>query len=53
MSDAAARGFAITSRLLTFSRRAELRVEPVEAAELLAGVQEVLSHTLGAGLESR
>ncbi len=50
MSDAAARGSAITSRLLTFSRRAELRVEPVEAAELLAGVQEVLSHTLGAGL---
>ncbi len=51
ISEAAARGSAITSRLLAFSRRADLRVEPVGAAELLAGVQEVLSHTLGAGLK--
>ncbi len=50
ISEAAARGSSITSRLLAFSRRADLRVEPVDAAELLAGVQEVLSHTLGAGL---
>ena len=34
--DAARRGAAITSRLLAFSRRGDLRAEPVDAAALLA-----------------
>jgi CheY-like chemotaxis protein len=47
IADAARRGAAITSRLLSFSRRGVLRAEPVDAAELLAGLSEVLTHTLG------
>ncbi len=45
--DAAQRGAAITSRLLTFARRGDLRAENVDAAALLADIAEVLSHTLG------
>jgi PAS domain S-box-containing protein len=46
--DASGRGVTVTRRLLSFARRDELRAEPVEIAPLLAGLCEVLSHTLGA-----
>ncbi|MDO9710878.1 hybrid sensor histidine kinase/response regulator [Paracraurococcus lichenis] len=52
-AEAAARGSSITRRLLAFSRRADLRAEPIEASELLRGTAEVLSHTLGAGIAVR
>ena len=45
--DAARRGAAITSRLLAFSRRGDLRAQSIDPAGLLADMAEVLSHTLG------
>lgn len=45
--DAARRGAAITSRLLTFSRRGDLHAEPIDALDLLTDMGEVLTHTLG------
>jgi signal transduction histidine kinase/ActR/RegA family two-component response regulator len=45
--DATDRGASITRRLLAFARRGELRAEPVQAAALLSGLRDVLSHTLG------
>ncbi len=45
--DAAKRGAAITSRLLAFSRRGDLRAEHIDAAALLTDLAEVLTHTLG------
>jgi signal transduction histidine kinase/CheY-like chemotaxis protein len=48
--DATARGTSITRRLLAFARRGELRAEPVEPGDLLSGLREVLSHTLGSGI---
>ena len=45
--DAAKRGAAITSRLLAFARRGDLRAESVDAAALLADMADVLNHTLG------
>ena len=45
--DAAKRGAAITSRLLAFSRRGDLRAESVDAYTLLTDMAEVLTHTLG------
>jgi PAS domain S-box-containing protein len=47
ISDAAKRGASITSRLLAFARRGDLRAEPVDAAALLTDMAEVLTHTLG------
>jgi PAS domain S-box-containing protein len=47
---AAARGASITHRLLAFARRGDLRAEPLPAAAVLAGVQDMLAHTLGAGI---
>ena len=49
----AARGAAITRRLLAFSRRGDLRAEPVDAALLLGDMHEILAHTLGAGIKVR
>jgi PAS domain S-box-containing protein len=51
--EAAERGSAITQRLLAFSRRGELRAEPVDAVSLLVGIKEILTHTLGAGVVVR
>ncbi|WP_270934582.1 response regulator [Falsiroseomonas oryzae] len=51
--DAASRGAAVTRRLLAFARRADLRAEAVDAAELLAAMREILQHTLGTGIEVR
>ena len=45
--DAARRGAAITSRLLAFSRRGDLRAESIDATGLLTDLAEVLTHTLG------
>ncbi|MDP9103969.1 MAG: PAS domain S-box protein, partial [Pseudomonadota bacterium] len=51
VAEAAGRGAAITRRLLSFSRRADLRAEPVDVAALLTAMQEVLVHTLGTGVK--
>jgi CheY-like chemotaxis protein len=51
--EAAERGSAVTRRLLAFSRRGELRAEPVDPAALLTDLREVLTHTLGAGIGVR
>ena len=48
--EAAGRGGAVTRRLLAFSRRADLRAEPLNAQDLLRGMQEVLAYTLGGGI---
>ncbi|HYZ22615.1 MAG TPA: PAS domain S-box protein [Rhodopila sp.] len=45
--DAARRGAAITSRLLAFARRGDLRAESIDTAALLNDMAEVLTHTLG------
>ncbi|MFL5256801.1 MAG: response regulator [Rhodopila sp.] len=45
--DATRRGSAITSRLLAFSRRGDLRAESVDAGKLLHDMAEILTHTLG------
>ncbi|HEY1411296.1 MAG TPA: response regulator, partial [Rhodopila sp.] len=37
-------------RLLAFAHRGELRAEPLDAADLLSGLRDVLSHTLGSGI---
>jgi signal transduction histidine kinase/CheY-like chemotaxis protein/HAMP domain-containing protein len=49
--EACERGASITRRLLSFAHRGELRAGLVDVADLLAGLQEILSHTLGAGIE--
>jgi PAS domain S-box-containing protein len=48
-----ARGAAITRRLLTFSRRADLETEPIKAAGLLNELKDILTHTLGGGVSVR
>jgi signal transduction histidine kinase/ActR/RegA family two-component response regulator len=47
IEDSARRGESITRRLLAFSRREELRAEALDLSELLEGLHEVLSATLG------
>ncbi|WP_141563110.1 hybrid sensor histidine kinase/response regulator [Teichococcus rhizosphaerae] len=51
--DAARRGASITRRLLSFSRRDELRGEPLEPADLFADLREILPLSLGAGVAVR
>ncbi|MBV9252392.1 MAG: PAS domain-containing protein [Acetobacteraceae bacterium] len=55
--DSTSRGAAVTRRLLAFARRGDLRAEAVDPAELLRGLQEILTPTLGAlvtlGIELR
>lgn len=51
--EAANRGTSVTRWLLAFARRDALHAEPVDIAGLLAGFQEVLAHTLGAGTNIR
>ncbi|WP_052389517.1 PAS domain-containing hybrid sensor histidine kinase/response regulator [Belnapia moabensis] len=53
VAEAAERGTSVTRRLLAFSRRGELRAEPLDPAGLLASMQEILAHSLGAGVEIR
>nr|WP_294507100.1 PAS domain-containing protein [uncultured Rhodopila sp.] len=49
--EATGRGAAITRRLLAFGRRSDLRAEAIDAAVLLPDLREILTHTLGAGIE--
>jgi signal transduction histidine kinase/CheY-like chemotaxis protein len=49
--EAAERGASVTRRLLAFARRSDLRAEAVRIGPLLAGLSEVLTHTLGASIE--
>ena len=49
-TEAVARGASITNRLLVFGRRGNLQTESVDIPELLHGLQEILDHTLGAGI---
>ena len=51
--EAAERGATVTHRLLAFSRRSELRAQPLDTADLLASTGEILAHTLGTGIEIR
>lgn len=48
--DAVARGSAITGRMLSLARRADLHAGPVDASALLSDLQVVLDHTLGSGV---
>jgi signal transduction histidine kinase len=50
---AAERGAGVTSRLLAFSRRADLQAEPIDVPLLLQGMKDMLAHTLGTGIEVR
>ena len=52
-ADAAARGAAITGRLLTFARRGELAATPIPPTALLEGLRDMLAHTIGTGIEVR
>jgi PAS domain S-box-containing protein len=52
-SGAVERGTSITRRLLTLGQRGELAAEPVDVAELLHELGEILTHTLGATIEVR
>ncbi len=51
--EATERGASVARRLLAFARQGELRAADVDAAILLDDLQEVLRHTLGAGVEVR
>jgi PAS domain S-box-containing protein len=53
IAEAARRGASVTRRLLAFSRRADLRAEAVDVATLFEDMREILSHTLGTGIEVR
>jgi CheY-like chemotaxis protein len=46
--EASERGASITRRLLAFGRRGDLRAEAFDVGSLLAGLREILAHTLGA-----
>ncbi len=50
LADAAQRGAAVTRRMLIFARQGDLRTEAIEPAALLAGVREILAHTLSADI---
>ncbi len=45
--DGTARGASITRRLLAFARRGDLRAEAVNVGDVLGGLREILSHSLG------
>ncbi len=47
IQDAVERGGSISRRLLAFARRDVLRAEPVNVADLLVDVRELLMHALG------
>ena len=47
---AAQRAAALTQRLLAFARRQPLDPKPVDANRLLAGMEDLLARTLGAGV---
>src|SRR5882724_4370790 len=45
------RGKALTQRLLAFSRRQELKPEPVDLKRLVSGMEELLKRAVGHGIE--
>jgi signal transduction histidine kinase/ActR/RegA family two-component response regulator len=47
------RGKALTQRLLAFSRRQELKPEPVDLKRLVRGMEELLKRAVGHGIECR
>lgn len=49
--DVADRGASVTRRLLAFSRQGDLRAEPLKPDVVLAGMGDILSHTLGDGVK--
>jgi PAS domain S-box-containing protein len=50
ITEAAGRGAAVTRRLLSFSRRGDLRAEPIDPASLLTEIVDVLAYTLGSNI---
>ena len=50
IGEAAARGAAITRRMLVLARRGDLRAEPVDPRTLLDDMRDVFVHTLGAAI---
>jgi PAS domain S-box-containing protein len=48
--DAARRAALLTQRLLAFSRQQPLQPEPVDANKLVAGMSDLLVHSLGGGV---
>jgi PAS domain S-box-containing protein len=51
--DAGMRGISVTQRLLVFARKSDLRAEAIDAENLLIGIHELLSHTLGSAIAVR
>lgn len=51
--DAAMRGASVTSRLLAFARKSELRAVPISVRPLLENLQEILATTLGANFKTQ
>ena len=51
--DAGMRGTSVTQRLLVFARRSDLRAELIDAEQLLIGIHELLSHSLGSAIAVR
>ncbi|MDB5696938.1 MAG: kinase [Sphingomonas bacterium] len=49
-SEGAARAAALTRRLLAFSREESLKPEPIDVAQLVAGMRDLLDRTLGDGI---
>ena len=50
-ADGARRAALLTQRLLAFSRQQPLRPEPIEANKLVAGMSDLLRHSLGADIQ--
>jgi PAS domain S-box-containing protein len=53
VADAAQRGASVTRRLLAFARRGELRAKPLNISQWIAGLHEILAHSLGAAITIR
>ncbi len=49
-AEAAARGTAITGRLLAFARRSDLQTVPIAPVPVLEGLRDMLAPTLGVGV---
>jgi PAS domain S-box-containing protein len=47
---AAERGASLTQRMLSFARKQELTLEPVDLSDLVRGMAELLQRTIGAGI---
>jgi PAS domain S-box-containing protein len=47
------RGSSLTQRMLAFARRQELKPEPVDVAQLVASITDLLDRTLGPSIEIR